>query len=234
MPHVAPHPSPVPRPFRELLRGHRFTVCDDDERAAGGLAVRRRVYVEDGGYAIPVPDAYDTRSWLLVAEDLAAGCVVGTMRITPRGAGRFEAEEYFALPAHLRTPAACEISRFAILPAWRKSKTFLPVVSLGLFKCALLFLGSIGARYAVIASRPERLWTYEWLLFERTGLVARYAKLAGAEHELLWHDMTRVAGAYATHPLGAFFADDSREIVVPERTPPLGIAAGRLRLARTA
>src|SRR5204863_2360181 len=103
-------------------------------------------------------------------------------RITPRE-GLLEAEEYFTLPLRLRTPRAAEISRLAILPAHRKSRTFLPIVSLGLFKLTMRFLERVDAEYMVICSRPERIWTFEWMRFSRTGLSASYTKLAGAPHE---------------------------------------------------
>src|SRR5262245_53250328 len=81
-----------------LLDGYRFTVCEDAEAAVQALEIRRQVYVDGVGYDIPVPDAYDGRSWLLLAEDEATGKPVGCMRLTPRFAGPFESEEFFTLP----------------------------------------------------------------------------------------------------------------------------------------
>src|SRR5262245_36308256 len=140
-----------------ILEGYRFTVCEGAEAARRALEIRRKVYVEGVGYDVPVPDAYDHRSWLLIAEDEATGQPVGCMRLTPRFAGPFELEEYFTLPKALRTPKCVEINRFAILPEYRKGKTFLPIVSLGLFKTAMTFLQSMNVSHIVIASKPERI-----------------------------------------------------------------------------
>ncbi|MGH9363353.1 MAG: GNAT family N-acyltransferase, partial [Thermoanaerobaculia bacterium] len=180
----------------QLLRGYRFAVCTTAEAAARALEVRRQVYVNGNGYSVPVPDEYDARSWFLLAEDVATGQAVGSMRLTPRLAGPFEAEEYFRLPRELCVPKAVELNRFAILPAYRKGKTFLPIVSFGLFRVAFEVLNRFGARWMVIASKPERIWTYEWLRFARTGLVAPYGKLDYSEHELLSFDFPRQLEIY--------------------------------------
>src|SRR5262245_39239006 len=92
--------------FRSLLRGYRFRVCEDAASVTRALDVRRRVYHESCGYEIPIPDAYDDRAWFLLAEHVRSGEAVGSMRVTPRFAGPFEAEEYFRLPAALRVPTA--------------------------------------------------------------------------------------------------------------------------------
>ena len=159
-----------------ILAGYRFSVCETPEAASEALAVRRQVYVDGVGYDVPVPDFYDSRSWLLQAEDVATGKIVGTMRLTPRFAGPFELEEYFTISKKFRSPRSVELNRFAILPEYRKGKTFIPVVSLGLFKVVCDFLCRIDAQWMVIASKPGRVWTYEWLGFERTGMVEPYLK----------------------------------------------------------
>ena len=208
----------------QLLEGYRFRVCEDAETAARALGVRRRVYVDGAGYAIPVPDGYDVRSWFLLAEDAHTGEAAGSMRLTPRLAGRLELEKYFTLPATLRSPKSVELNRFAILPGHRKGKTFLPVVSLGLFKLVHSFLASLESAYMIIASKPERVWTYEWMSFERTGQLAPYGQLGGVEHELLWYDFQRAPAILEGHPFRAFFVDlDYREVLLPERFPPLGL-----------
>jgi len=210
-----------------LLRGYRFGVCEDPDLAAEALAVRRRVYVETSRYRIAIPDEYDLRSWLLFAQDVDSGSVVGSIRITPRYAGRLEAEEYFALPAQLASPRAAEISRFAILPPYRRGTTFLPVVSMGLFKLVMRFLQSIDAHYMVICARPERLWTFEWMRFTRTGMVAHYGVLANTPHELLWYDFRRAASILEGHPFRDFFVEmDYAEVLVPPHAPPLGLPGG--------
>jgi N-acyl-L-homoserine lactone synthetase len=216
-----------------LLNGYRFRVCQSPEDAERALDVRRAVYVNASGYRLPVPDQYDARSWFLLAEDTWTGEAVGSMRLTPRGAGPLEAEEYFRLPASLRNAATVELNRFAILPAYRKGKTFLPVVSLGLFKLVRRYLQQAGARYMVIASKPERVWTYEWMRFERTGLIEKYAKLDYAEHELLSYDFERASEILRGHPFEAFFESiEYREVVLPSTIPSLGIGVERAELLR--
>ncbi len=212
----------------QLLRGHRFSVCEGPDAVARALEVRRQVYVEGVGYDIPVPDDYDRRSWFLLAEDLATGQAVGTMRLTPRFAGTLEAEEYFTLPANLRSPRSVEISRFAILPAYRKGKTFLPTVSVGLFKLGIAFLRP-RTDDVVICSKPERVWTYEWLCFQRTGLVTTYTKLNNAEHELLSLDFRNLTRTYAGHPFEELLiGPPCPELVVPRQAPALGLGVRRV------
>jgi hypothetical protein len=210
--------------LRGILTGYRFFVAQTPEDTHRAIAVRKAVYVDGSGYRLPVPDRYDARSWFLVAEDTSTGEPVGSMRLTPRAAGSLEAEEYFGLPASLRAGSAVELNRFAILPAYRKGKTFLPVVSLGLFKLVRRFLQQTEARYMVIASKPERVWTYEWMRFKRTGLVAQYAKLDYAEHELLSYDFRRAGDILRGHPFEGFFERmEYAEVELPEAIPALGI-----------
>jgi N-acyl-L-homoserine lactone synthetase len=207
-----------------LLQGFRFRVCADRESVSKALAVRHAVYVEEGGYDIPVPDQYDFWSWLLIAEDLATGEVVGTMRLTPRTEGPLETEEYFRLPRRLRTGKTVEMNRFAILPAYRKGKTFLPIVSLGLFKLAKEVTEQAGMDWGVLCAKAERVWTYTWLGFESTGLKARYAKLHDIEHEVLSFDVSCVDETFGDNPLAAFFvATDHPEIELPATLPPVGL-----------
>jgi len=209
--------------LRSMLAGYRFSVCETPGDAAEALAVRHRVYVESSGYAVSVPDEYDARSWLLLARETVTGEVVGSVRITPRH-GPLEAEEYFTLPRRLATVGAAEISRLSILPAHRKSRTFLPIVSLGLFKLVMRFLERVDAEYMVICSKPERIWTFEWMRFARTGLTARYTKLADAEHDLLWYDFKRKEEILEGLPFRRFFLEiEYDEVLLPARVPPLGI-----------
>lgn len=210
--------------FAELLQGYRFRVCRDAGSIDGALDVRRRVYVEGSGYDIPVPDQYDAWSWFLLAEDTSTGEPVGSMRLTPHWAGPFEAEEYYRLPRALRAPGAVEINRFAILPAHRKGRTFLPVVSVGLFKLVYLFLTRAGGERMVICSKAERIWTYEWLRFTRTGLIAPYGKLGAAPHELLSLEVGCARALYEGHPFLDFFAAEHAEIEVPGTLPAMGAA----------
>ena len=213
--------------LRGLLNGYRFNICETSTDAAAALDIRRRVYVESSGYRVPVPDEYDRRSWLLLAREARTGEAVGCVRITPRNGGALEAEEYFALPPRLRSPRSAEISRLAILPAHRKGRTFLPIVSLGLFKLVMLFLESLEADFMIICSKPERIWTFDWMRFSRTGLVAPYVKLGNAVHELLWYDFKRKEEILEGHPFRGFFIDiPYREVRLPVRPPRLGIGSG--------
>jgi N-acyl-L-homoserine lactone synthetase len=212
-----------------LLEGYRFSVCRTPEACARALEVRRQIYVGNIGYEIPVPDSYDARSWLLLAEHVESGRAVGTMRLTPRFGGAFELEEYFTLPVELQSPRAVELSRFAILPEFRKGTTFIPAVSLGLFMLIRSWLDRIGAHLMVICAKPEKVWTYEWLRFQRTGRTAPYGKLGNVEHELLccdfrlWCD-ARGDIAFQDHPFRDFFAAEHREVEVPTEMPRLDLA----------
>ena len=213
-----------------LLEGYRFRVCEDATAAGRALAVRRQVYVDGVGYHVPVPDAYDERSWFLLAEETRTGTAVGSMRLTPRFTGALELEESFALPARLRGTKSVELNRFAILPGHRKGKTFLPVVSLGLFKLVHAFLQGLDAHYMIIAAKPERVWTYEWMRFARTGRTGRYGQLDGAEHELLWYDFRHRATILEGHPFQSFFLDlDYHEVRLPAALPPLGLGVDLAR-----
>jgi len=67
-----------PSIYSHLLEGYRFRVCEDPASFAAALDVRREVYNANCGYDVPVPDAYDDRSWLLIAEHVESGQAVGT------------------------------------------------------------------------------------------------------------------------------------------------------------
>ena len=218
-------PEPAEEEFLTgLLRGHRFRLCRSADDIRAMVEVRRQVYVDGNGYDVPVPDAYDAWSWHVLAEDVERGVACGSVRITPRDAGPLEAEEYFCLPPALRGPGILEISRFAILPPYRKGKTFLPIVSLGLFAVVRRVLDAVNARHMVICCKPERLWTFEWLLFHRTGLRARYEKLGGTEHELLSAEVGRATKEVLSHPFHCFFdGHEFAEVERPEPMPPLGL-----------
>jgi N-acyl-L-homoserine lactone synthetase len=208
----------------ELLEGFRFRVCQTREDWEAAIEVRRAIYRESLGYEVPVPDEYDHRSWLLLAEEVATGKVVGTMRVTPRFAGRLEAEEYFTLPRNLRDPMSLEITRFAILPDYRKGRTFLPIVSLGLFKLVCEFGSRIGGGNLVVCSKEDRMWTYAWMRFKTTGLRARYEKLNDAGHELISCDIQRTLSDMDDHPFGPFFKYARyEEVDLPARIPSPGM-----------
>src|SRR5207244_9308548 len=111
IPQLPDRPAKERSIFTRLLRGYRFSVCEDAASVARALDVRRQVYRGACGYEVPVPDEYDGRSWLLLAEDMRTGEAVGSMRVTPRAAGPLECEEYLVLPPALRSASAVEITR---------------------------------------------------------------------------------------------------------------------------
>ncbi len=214
----------------DLLDGFRFTVCQTPSEIAEAMDIRNRVYNEGNGYGVPVPDQYDGRSWLLLARDLETGKACGSLRMTPRSGGPLEAEEYFRLPLPLQTNHAVEISRFAILPEYRKSKTFIPVVSFGLFHLCRQMLDVVGSHYMVICAKPERIWTFEWIRFRRTGLTARYEKLGNAEHELLSFDVRGATEIMDGHPFrGLFMGPAMPQLEVPRVAPPLAAPVRSVR-----
>jgi hypothetical protein len=231
--HVMMDAKPAGRPhapygdgsiFSGLLRGYRFHVCEEPSAAGRALAIRRHVYQDASGYDVPVPDAYDARSWLLVAEDATTGDAVGSLRITPRWAGRLEVEESFVLPPDVLTPRLCEVTRFAILPRSRDSRRFLPSVALGLLKLCVHFLRVVGADRVVACSRLERVQTYRWLRFRPTGISGPYRPLDGTEHTVLTCDLGRGLSPHRDHRYWTFFVEIGHpEIVLPRRIPPLGI-----------
>src|SRR5262252_1982700 len=77
-------------PMPDLFRGFRFRFCQSEADWQAALDMRRAVYRSDCGYDVPVPDGYDRRSWVVVAEDTTTGRIVGTMRLTPRWTGSLE------------------------------------------------------------------------------------------------------------------------------------------------
>jgi hypothetical protein len=219
----------------ELLEGFEFVVCQTPEEFAEAYEVRNQVYNSGNGYGVPVPDQYDPRSWTLLARDVETGKACGSLRLTPRSTGPLEAEEYFRLPLPLQSHHAVEISRFAILPEYRKGKTFVPVVSFGLFHLCKQLLDVVGAHYMVICSKPERIWTFEWIRFRRTGLSACYEKLGNAEHELLSYDLRRAPEISDGHPFkGIFVGPALPQVVVPAQAPQLVGAAPARSIRRLA
>ncbi|TMB00530.1 MAG: hypothetical protein E6J70_10265 [Deltaproteobacteria bacterium] len=60
--------------------------------------------------------------------------------------------------------------------------------------------------------------------FKRTGIVARYTKLGGCEHELLASDLRSGVGMHSSHRYWAFFFEiDHPEVVLPARLPEPGL-----------
>lgn len=220
---IPPRPSDETS-LQDLLVGYRFTLCTTPNEMARALAVRRQVYCAEGGYDLAVPDAYDARAWSVSAEDVTTGEIIGTMRVIPRVAGALELEENFTLPEQFRDASVLELNRFAILPEYRRGKTFLPVVSLGMFKMIYELAFWIDARQFVVASKPSRVWSYLWLGFSDSGITAEYKQLGGALHHLLFMDF-RQAAMLEGHQFRAFFQDfHHEEIVIPSPLPPLDLA----------
>ena len=209
----------------DLLDGFRFRVCETEEDATRAIEVRRRVYRESSGYDVPVPDDVDARSWLLIAEEVATGRAVGTVRITPRAAGALESEEYIKLPPRLATARTIEITRLAILPEFRKTNMLIPAVSFGLFRLTYEFAMQLGARAEVVCSKPERVMSYVLMGFRPTGISASYTKLNGARHELLWHDF-RYAATMVENELfrRLYLGQGFPQVTIPDAIPALGLA----------
>jgi len=87
-----------------------------------------------------------------------------------------------------------------------------------------MLLKRVGAHYMVICAKPERVWTFEWMRFEHTGLTANYEKLNNAEHALLAYDFVRQNEILAGHPFEAFWVDyDHPQVDIPKRIPALGL-----------
>ena len=86
----------------------------------------------------------------------------------------------------------------------------------------------------MIASKPEKIWTYEWVGFERTGHTAKYGALDAIDHELLSLDLSTFGERLAGHPFERFFLGlDYSEVVPPKHLPSLGIGVD-LGLRQTA
>lgn len=217
-----------------LTAGYRFFVVETPADAREALDVRQAVYTRKVGAPIQVPDDIDARAWLLAAEHVDSGQIVGTMRVAPRDRGPFECEEFFDLPLRLRRGLPVEIARFAIVPQHRKGPESTPAVSLGLFRLSTDLCRRIRAHWVVIASRAKQVEIYRWLGFEQTGIISNYGSLAGAPHELLWHDFSRL-GNFDWHSMYEFFGGHTRpEIVLPDVLPEPGAWLRRLRRGRAA
>src|SRR5437867_1897795 len=81
----------------------------------------------------------------------------------------------------------------------------------------------LGAAHIVMCAREERIWTFEWLRFQRTGIVARYAILGNVEHELLTMDLGNRLHDRGDLGLAEFLFDTEHpEIKLPAIQPGLG------------
>ena len=222
---ITPITTNIGLDLRGLFEGYRFRVCETEQDARRSLEVRRRVYVDEKGLSIDVPDVYDRHSWLLLAEDVETGAAIGTMRLTSRAGGPLECEHSFLLPAALRSPDVAEASRFAILPSHRQGTGRSPAVSIGLFKTVALFVDRVvGAKRWLLCSKAERVHTYTFLRFRQTGVRAPYTALDGTMHEILVQDLRHGYEPYTDFPMHDFFFQvDSPEILLPAVPPPLGL-----------
>jgi len=194
-----------------LLSGFRFRLAESGADWDAGLGLREHRHHR-------CPDAYDHRSWLLLAEEEHTRAIAGSVRITPRATGPLEAERHFPLPPRLRTPSTIEIARLATLPGHADGSTFVPAVQLGLFRLVHELAARIGARHGVVRDRSDRAWLYDWLRF------TRLAFPTPADRQLLFVlDLTRALDDADAHPFGSFFRDLSfPEIVLPRRIPAPG------------
>ena len=194
-----------------LLSGFRFRLAESAGDWDTGLGLREHRRHR-------CPDAYDLRSWLLVAQDGRTGQVAGSVRITSRATGPLEAERHFPLPPRLRTPSTIEIARLATLPGHADGATFVPVVQLGLFRLVHELAARIGARHGVVRDGSDRAWLYDWLRFNRLAFPA------STKCQMLFVlDLTRALDDADAHPFGSFFRDLSfPEIVLPRRIPAPG------------
>lgn len=200
-----------------LLKGYRFRVCESPEDVARALAVRRRVYEEELHLSFPIPDPYDGRSWLLLAEDTTTGEAIGAIRVTPRADGPLEVEEHFELPAAYRTPSTVEVTRFTILSAYRTR----PRVMVGLMKLVIECLRRLNARSVVAGATRERVWNYQWFNMTDTGKTARYAGMNDAEVTLMVCDFAEAfAGLAARHPLRDFLRETESPATGAAALPP--------------
>ncbi len=206
-----------------LLKGYRFRVAETAEEFAAALELRREVYCGDFVYEVPVPDAYDHRSYLLIAECEETGEIVGTMRVTPRALGPLEAEEFFELPEDLDMPRAIEISRFAIKRSHRKTRTFLPVVACGLYKLLYEFSMFLGTDCQIVCTKEEKLASYLSMGFTSTGIKKSYVTLNGVEHELLHHDFNHLASILKDNPFGELCLTPLDEVALPKEFPPTNL-----------
>lgn len=206
-----------------LLKGYRFRVAETAEEFAAALELRREVYCGEFGYDVPVPDAYDHRSYLLIAECEETGEIVGTMRVTPRELGPIEAEEFFELPESIDTPRAIEISRFAIKRSHRKTRTFLPTVACGLYKLLYEFSMFLGTDCQIVCTKEEKLASYLSMGFSSTGIKKSYAALNGTEHELLHHDFNRLEVILKDNPFGELCLTPLDEVALPNDLPPTNL-----------
>lgn len=221
-------------PWDRLTAGYRFFVVESPADAREALDVRRVVYEEKIGHAIEVPDEIDDRAWLLAAEHVDSGQIVGAMRLVPSDRGALECEQFFDLPLRLQRGLSVEITRFSVLRRHRRRPDSLPPVSLGLFRLSTDVCRALEARWVVIASGPDQIDTYRWLGFERTGIISQYETLGGAPHELLWHDFEKL-GSFEAHSLHEFFGPYPRpEIRLTTPLPEPGEWLRRMRRGRTA
>jgi len=199
---------------RRWLRGLRFRVCRDANAFARAVAVRHLVYAKKMRAPFPIPDQYDSRSWTIIAEDVATREVAGAIRVTPRLAGPLEAEERFRLPEEYCAADTAEITRFAVLPTARGRKGAMPVVFIGLVKAAILLMQQIGTRHLVVKPTRDRAWAYQWFNLKDTGLTAPYPGLGNELAMLLAGDFREaLAELRRSHRLGTFLLDvDTPEI----------------------
>jgi hypothetical protein len=206
-----------------MFAPYRFRICETDGDALTTFEIRRQVYQEACAYTVKIPDDIDERSWFALAEEAATGRPIGTMRATSRVYGPFELEKYFRLPEALRSNRVVELSRFAIIPEYRRGHGA-PVVSMGLCNVIKRFLDTLGAEYMIFAAKAKQALTYSWMRFTSTGIRAVYDHLGNEEHELMFGNMARAATALDRHPFKPVLSGYAfRTGIMPATTPPIGL-----------
>lgn len=227
----ATQPNTVPTrrlSLDRMLQGYRFRVCETADDVSRALDVRRRVYVEELGNTFPIPDPYDHRSLLLLAEDARTGEAIGTMRLTPRAAGHLEVEEHFELPEQYCASDTVEITRFTILPEYRGTN-----VMAGILKLMVTCLQRMDARWLVAGATQARIHTYAWLTMMNTGTTSHYEGLNGEEVTLMACNFPVAARTMPeSHPLREFLLEmDSPEIEISSRVGAMLRAYSGVKLA---
>lgn len=137
--------------------------------AAGeALEIRRRVYMEELGFALGGTgpgDSHDARALHLVART-ETGEAVASLRLLEPTARPFEIEQFIDLSAHLNPSwRPAEITRLCILAAHRRI-TEASFVHLALLRSVLDLTRRLDVTHIVAWTRPELMSFYKYVLFD--------------------------------------------------------------------
>ena len=200
---------------------YRCSVCTNDAAVFRAFEIHR-LSRGDAGYPVPVADEYDGRSWFVQAQDLDSGDSFASLRITPRGAGDLEAEQYFEFPRRLESLAEVGVGAFA-----RGIQIELvnhAAVRLGLVAVALRFLQEAGMEFVATCCPLEHLHTYERLGFTRTRWMAECPRQLGARRVLVHADLRWGGRQLPAGRLRDLLTSlPPAERIAPEALPPLGL-----------